>query len=237
MVCIAAVFAARPIAAAWYDDRGNVALSQGLRAQAAADFERGLSFAPASRLLAEDLGRARLDGDPAEALADFVRADCGDPCTAERGDAEVRLGRADAAAADFLAAKAAGRLGETVTRMAAAGRYRDAIALESALIDHLDPLFDQADIAAAHARVGELETKAAEEEPHAAAELRRSAIASFGAASRLAPLNEGYLLSLGYAQLQWGDHAAARRAFLRVLELHPTQADAVRGLARLGADP
>jgi tetratricopeptide (TPR) repeat protein len=232
----AALIAARPVAASWCDDRGNVALAQGMTAQAAIWFQRGLSIEPASRLLREDLGRAILTADPAAALDDFSRADCGEPCTAERGDAEARLGRADAAVADYLAGKAATRLGDTVGRMAAAGRYRDAIALEQALIDHLDPMLDQADIAAADARVGALEVTAAKSDARDATALRRSAIASFATASRLAPLNEGYLLSLGYAQMQWGDRKAARRAFERVLELHPTQADAERGLDRLGPD-
>ncbi len=155
---------------------------------------------------------------------------------AERGDAEARIGRADAAAADYLAAKAATRLGDAVGRMAGAGRYSDAIALEQALIAHLDPVLDQADIAAVNARIGALEVTAAKNDPRGAPALRRSAITSFASASRLAPLNEGYLLSLGYAQMQWGDRKAARRAFERVLELHPTQADAESGLDRLGPD-
>jgi Flp pilus assembly protein TadD len=77
---------------------------------------------------------------------------------------------------------------------------------------------------------------AAKSDARDAAALRRSAITSFETASRFAPLNEGYLLSLGYAQMQWGDRTAARRAFERVLQLHPTQADAESGLDRLGPD-
>jgi tetratricopeptide (TPR) repeat protein len=230
------LIAVRPVAASWCDDRGNVALAQGMTAQAAIWFQRGLSIEPSSHLLREDLGRALLMADPAAALDDLTRADCGEPCTAERGDAEARLGRPDAAAADYLAAKAATRLGDTAGRMAAAGRYSDAIGLERALIDHLDPVLDQADIAAAHARIGALEVTAAKSDPGEASALRRSAISSFTTASRLAPLNEGYLLSLGYAQMQWGDRKAARRTFERVLELHPTQADAESGLDRLGPD-
>lgn len=230
------MIAARPVAASWCDDRGNVALAQGLTAQASLWFQRGLSIEPASRLLREDLGRSILTADPVAALDDFTRADCGEPCMAERGDAEARIGRADAAAADYLAAKAATRLGDAVGRMAGAGRYSDAIALEQALIAHLDPVLDQADIAAVNARIGALEVTAAKNDPRGAPALRRSAITSFASASRLAPLNEGYLLSLGYAQMQWGDRKAARRAFERVLELHPTQADAESGLDRLGPD-
>jgi len=230
----AALIAARPVAASWCDDRGNVELARGSNVQAVIWFQRGLSIEPASRLLREDLGRAVLVSDPTAALDDFSRADCGEPCLAERGDAEARLGRANAAVADYLAAKAATRLGDTVGRMADAGHFDAAIALEQALIDHLDPLLEQADIAAADARVGALEVTAAKSDPRDASRRHHAAIAAFAAANRLAPLNEGYLLSLGYAQMQWGDRKAARRAFERVLELHPTQADAESGLDRLG---
>jgi tetratricopeptide (TPR) repeat protein len=242
MVAAAAIAAAaalifwRPLAAWWCDDRGNVALVQGDRVRAMAWFERGLSFAPRSMLLLEDRGRARLEEDPAGALADFTAAGCGQACTAERGDAEARLGRAGAAVADFLAAKAAGRIAETVAGMAAAHRYADALALERALIYRLDPLLDQADIAAALAQVGDLDVKAAESDPLLSAAYRRDAIKAFAAASRLAPLNEGYLLSLAYSEMQWGDRREARRAFERELSLHPTQSDAERGLDILGKE-
>ncbi|HEV2878986.1 MAG TPA: hypothetical protein VGW96_05325, partial [Candidatus Eremiobacteraceae bacterium] len=49
----------------------------------------------------------------------------------------------------------------------------------------------------------------------------------------LAPYNEGYLLSYAFAQLQWGDADAARRAFERLLQLHPHQSDAESALAHL----
>jgi tetratricopeptide (TPR) repeat protein len=184
-------------------------------------------------VLLEDRGRARLDDDPAGALADFSKADCGQPCTAERGDAEARLGLAGAAVRDYLAAQAAARISLTVAGLAARHRYDNALAIERALIKGLDPVLDQADIAAAEAQVGDLDVKAAQHNAARSAAYRRDAIRAFAVANRLAPLNEGYLLSLGYSQMQWGDRRAARRAFERELELHPTQPDAERGLALL----
>lgn len=233
---IAAALLWRPLAAWWCDDRGNIALARGDRANALAWFQRGLTSSPASRVLLEDRGRARLDEDPVGALADFTASDCGEPCVAERGDAEVRLGRAGDAVRDFLAAHAAGRISTTVDGLAAQHRYDEALAIERALIRGLDPLLDQADIAAAEAQVGDLDVDAAKVDASRRATYRRDAIQSFAAASRLAPLNEGYLLSLGYSQMQWGDRRAARRAFERELELHPTQPDAERGLALLGKE-
>jgi tetratricopeptide (TPR) repeat protein len=232
----AAVLLWRPLASLWCDDRGNIMLARGDNASALAWFDRGLVFAPASRVLLEDRGRARLDSDPTAALMDFSAADCGQPCIAERGDAEVRLGLAAAAVRDYLAAHAAERIATTVDGLAAHHRYDDALAIERALIKGLDPLLDQADIAAAQAQVGNLDVKAAKANAARSAAYRHDAIAAFAAAHRLAPLNEGYLLSLGYSQLQWGDRREARRAFERELELHPTQADAERGLALLGKE-
>jgi tetratricopeptide (TPR) repeat protein len=233
---VAALVFWRPLAGWWCDDRGNVMLARGDRASARAWFERGLELAPASRVLLEDRGRARLDDDPAGALADFIKADCGQPCIAERGDAEVRLGRAGAAVSDFLAAHAAGRISTTVAGLAARHRFTDALALARALITELDPVLDQADIAAAQAQVGNLDVQAAKFDAGRRSAYRRDAIRAFGAANRLAPLNEGYLLSLGYSLLQWGDRREARRAFERELELHPTQPDAERGLTLLGKE-
>jgi tetratricopeptide (TPR) repeat protein len=226
----------RPIAAWWCDDRGNIMLARGDSSSALTWFERGLVYTPGSRVLLEDRGRARLDADPGGALTDFTAADCGQPCIAERGDAEVRLGLADAAVRDYLAAHAAERITTTVDGLAARHRFDEALAIERALIKGLDPLLDEADIAAAEAHVGDLDVKAAKADLARSAAYRRDAIAAFAAAHRLAPLNEGYLLSLGYSQLQWGDRREARRAFERELELHPTQADAERGLALLGKE-
>src|SRR5450755_2974710 len=70
----------RPFAAWWCDDRGNIALARGDRASALVLFQRGLTFTPASSVLLEDRGRARLDDDPSSALADFTASDCGQPC-------------------------------------------------------------------------------------------------------------------------------------------------------------
>ena len=232
----AAVLLWRPVAAWWCDDRGNVVLARGDRAHALTWFERGLRYAPDSRILLEDRGRARLGDDPAGALEDFTAADCGQPCVAERGDAEVRLGLAAAAVRDYLAAHAAERISATVAGLAARHRYEEALDIERALIKGLDPLLDQADIAAAEAHVGDLDVKAAQHDRARSAAYRRDAIVSFAAANKLAPLNEGYLLSLGYSQLQWGDKRQARRAFEHELELHPTQPDAIRGLALLGKE-
>lgn len=231
-----AALAWRPLVAWWCDDRGNIMLARGDSGSALAWFERGLTYAPASRVLLEDRGRARLDDDPAGALTDFSAADCGQPCIAERGDAEVRLGLASAAVRDYLAAHAAERITTTVDGLAARHRFDEALAIERALIKGLDPLLDQADIAAANAQVGDLDVKAAKSDGTRSAAYRRDAIREFAAAHRLAPLNEGYLLSLGYSELQWGDRREARRAFERELELHPTQADAERGLALLGKE-
>ena len=235
-VVLAVTFLWRPLAAWWCDDRGNIALARGDTANALAWFQRGLTFAPGSSVLLEDRGRARLDDDAAGAVADFTASDCGQPCVAERGDAEVRLGRAGDAVRDYLAAHAAGRITTTVAGLSAQHRYVEALAIERALIRGLDPLLDQADIAAAEAQVGDLDVRAAKGDVAHRSQYRRDAIRAFGAANRLAPLNEGYLLSLGYSQMQWGDRREARRAFERELELHPTQPDAERGLALLGKE-
>jgi tetratricopeptide (TPR) repeat protein len=235
-IVLAAAFLWRPLAAWWCDDRGNIALARGDRASARAWFQRGLTYAPASSVLLEDRGRASLDEDPSAAMADFTASDCGEPCIAERGDAEVRLGRAGDAVRDYLAAHAAGRITTTVAGLSAQHRYDEALAIEHALIRGLDPVLDQADIAAAEAQVGDLDVSAAKVDAIRRTAYRRDAIKAFATANRLAPLNEGYLLSLGYSQMQWGDRREARRAFERELELHPTQPDAERGLALLGKE-
>jgi len=102
----------------------------------------------------------------------------------------------------------------------------------------------EADVATAYAAIGELDERAATATPaavgpasEAARRYRADAIRSFARASQLAPFNEGYLLSLGFAESAWGDRRAARAAFDRVLDLHPHQPDAERGLAQLGPLP
>jgi len=231
----AAAIAWRSVAAWWFDDIGNLALARGDAPRALAFFERGLALRPDSRLLLEDRGRALLDSDPAAALRSFEEARCGAPCTAEMGDAEARLGNADAAVADYLDAKAAIRLAAAVDRIAAGGGYDEAIALEQALTQRLgDSILLRADLAATYAKIGDLSIGAAINTPARAAEYHRAAIAAYDRASGLAPFNEGYLLSYATAQAKWGDKRAAKAAFHRVLSLHPHQVDAERALAALG---
>ena len=230
-----AMLAWRPLAAWWYDDLGNLALAKGDDVRALALFERGLALRPGSRLLLEDRGRALLARDPAAALRDFQSAACGPPCIAEMGDAQARLGNADAAVADYLDAKAAVRLAAAVDRIAAAGDYDEALALERALIQRLgDDILLRADLAATYAKIGDLSLGAALKTPARAAEYRRAAITAYDRASGLAPFNEGYLLSYATAQAAWGDKRSAKAAFHRVLALHPHQADAEAALAALG---
>jgi len=193
-----------------------------------------LRLAPHSSLLLEDRGRALLDSDPAAALADFKAAACGAACTAEMGDAEARLGDAGAAVADYLQANAAIRLAAMEDRIAATGRYDDAIALETALAQRLSGnVLLRADLAAAYAKIGRLSAQAGIALPERAGEYHRRAIASFKRATEIAPFNEGYLLSYATAQMDWGDKDAARAAFEHVLALHPHQADAEAALAQL----
>ena len=232
------VVAWRPLAGWWFDDIGNLALGRGDTARARALFERGLMYAPGSHLLREDHGRALLDTDPAAALRDFNQAACGPPCVAEAGDAEARLGHMDAAVADYLIAKAANRLAAAVDAMAAAGKFDEAIALETALSQRLgDNVLLRADLAASQARIGKFEELAAAATPLRAAQYRARAIAAYERAASLAPFNEGYLLSLGFAQMQWGDRRAARDAFAKVLAHHPHQADAEKALEQLNVQP
>jgi len=235
VVLVAGAIAGRSIAAWWFDDIGNLALARGDSSGALALFERGLVLKPDSRLLLEDRGRALLDRDPAAALRSFEQARCGPPCIAEMGDAEARLGNADAAVADYLDAKAAVRLAAVVDRIAASGGYEEAIALEQALTQRLgDSILLRADLAATYAKIGDLSIGAALNTPARAAEYHRAAIAAYDRASGLAPYNEGYLLSYATAQAKWGDKRAAKSAFHRVLALHPHQVDAERALAALG---
>ena len=235
IVLFAAALGWRLFGAWWLDDVGNLALARGDDQRALALFERGLELDPGSRLLLEDRGRALLDRDPAAALRSFAQARCGAPCTAEMGDAELRLGDPDAAVADYLDAKAAVRLASAVDRIAANGNYDEAIALEQALTQRLgDSILLRADLAATYAKIGDLAMGAAVAPPARADDYRRAAIAAYDRATGLAPFNEGYLLSYATAQAHWGDKRAAKAAFHRVLALHPHQADAERALAALG---
>ncbi len=232
------VLAWRPLAAWWFDDLGNLALAKGDAAGAQSWFDRGLALTPHSRLLLEDRGRALLDSDPAEALRDFQASACGAACIAEMGDAQARLGNADAAVADYLQANAAVRLAAMEDRIAQTGRYDEAIALETALVQRLGgDMLLRADLAAAYAKIGKLSAAASYAKPQAADGYRRRAIASFKRATEIAPFNEGYLLSYASAQKDWGDKNAAREAYMRVLSLHPHQADAEQALSELGVAP
>ena len=228
----------RQFVAWWYDDIGNIALARADTVRARDLFEKGLALAPASRLLREDRGRALLDEDPAAALRDFTQAACGAPCIAEAGDAQARLGNMDAAVADYLNAKAANRLAAAVDNMAAAGKFDEAIALETALSQRLgDDILLRADLAASQARIGKFAEAAAYANPARATAYRARAIDAYARASALAPFNEGYLLSLGFAQMNWGDKRAARDTFAKVLAHHPHQADAEQALQRLKLPP
>jgi len=237
LIAVAVALLWRPAAAWWCLDVGNLAYMRGDRASAASDFVQGLRLEPDWRALLEDHGRAVLDAEPAVALSDFKSADCGEPCTAEAGDAESRLGHFDDAVNDYLAAHAVERVGGAVDRLAGQQRFDDAIALERALASRLgNGMLAQADVASADYIIGGLDNRAAKasRDRAKAAAYHTDAIRSFKRASQLAPFNEGYLLSLGFAEAAWGDKREARVAFEKVLDLHPHESDAERGLAELG---
>jgi tetratricopeptide (TPR) repeat protein len=224
----------RPLTAWWQDEAGNRALLRGERADALAWFDRALVLEPHWSLLHEDRGRALLESDPSAALREFDRAACGAPCLAEAGDALARLGKPDEAIDRYIGAKAVSRVSDIALSLAERGEYDAAAALVSDLIRRLrDNFLERADLASAYATLGKVELGAATAQPKKARELRRVAIAAYASASRLAPYNEGYLLSYAFAQMQWGDADAARHAFERLLQLHPHQSDAESALAHL----
>jgi len=229
-------FGARPLRAWWFDDVGNLAYARGDLDAARLSFDRGLALEPSWHVLLEDRGRAELDRDPGSALADLLAADCGSPCVAEEGDAQSRLGRPQAAVDDYLAAHAVDRVAAAAERLAALHHFDEAIALEADLTQTLGTgMLVQADLAASYAELGGLNARAAAATPARAKRYGHAAIDAYRRAAALAPFNEGYLLSLGFADLQWGDRRGARAAFERVLDLHPRETDAERGLARLGS--
>ncbi|MBV8366455.1 MAG: hypothetical protein JO194_08125, partial [Candidatus Eremiobacteraeota bacterium] len=121
VVLVTLAVGGRWLAAWWLDDLGNLRLSKGDADGAVVLFDRGLRYAPHSRLLLEDRGRALLDSDPAMALQNFKAAACGAACTAEMGDAEVRLGDPASAVADYLQANAAVRLAAMEDSIASTG--------------------------------------------------------------------------------------------------------------------
>jgi tetratricopeptide (TPR) repeat protein len=224
----------RPFTAWWGDTAGNRALLRGERAPALAWFDWALTREPNWAFLHEDRGRALLDSDPRDALREFDRAACGAPCLAEAGDALARLGKPDEAIDRYISAKAVSRVSDIALSLADRGEYDAAAALVSELIRRLrDNFLERADLASAYATLGKVDLAAATAQPEKARSLRRTAIAAYTSASRLAPYNEGYLLSYAFAQMQWGDADAARHAFERLLQLHPHQSDAESALAHL----
>ena len=239
VVLCAAVFivlAWRPLGAWYADDLGNLALFKGDQPSARAWFADGLRQEPHWSLLHEDMGRALLKRDPAAALNEFRVAACGPPCVAEEGDALLGLGHLNEAISRYIAAKAVVRLSARAQELAIQGRYGQAIALEQALIARLhDNFLERAELASAYASLGSLQSQAPAQQAANVLPLRHAAIRSLQVASALAPFNESYLLQYAYAQLQWGDRAAARDAFQRLLRLHPHQREAEKALAQLAA--
>ena|GEM_PF-1458367 len=241
VVALAVVAAAavgwRAIGAAWFDDFGNVFLLHGDLGSALRLFDRGIALEPRSSVLLEDRGRAELSTDPAAALRDFRAADCGSPCMAGEGEALDRLGKRRGAEQLLVRAKAIADVARRVDALTRQGRFDEALTLERALAAQFShDAVDQADLATTDWQIGQLEATISGERPERAAAYRKDAIAMYGRASSLAPYNESYLLSLGFAELDWGDRAAAKRVFLRLLELHPHQSDAERALKRLDSD-
>ncbi len=226
----------RPLAAWWGDDAGNRALARGQNIRARGWFDWSLGLEPAWSLLHEDRGRVLAQTNPVEALAEFDQARCGPPCDAEAGDALVRLGRLDEAIDRYIRARATTRVTGIALELAQEGRYDAAMALVHDFIGRLHQGFlERADMASAYATLGSIQLEAAASRPAAARALRTQAINSYAQASNLAPLNEGYLLSYAFAQMRWGDAAGARRAFDRLLEIHPHQPDAEAALSRLAS--
>ncbi|MBC5805166.1 MAG: hypothetical protein DLM53_01865 [Candidatus Eremiobacter antarcticus] len=219
-------------------DLGNIALLEGRRPDALRWFDRGLRSEPGWNSLHEDRGRALLHSDPQLALAEFKIANCGAPCIAQEGDALVRLGKFDAALDRYMQVKAVARIGLQAQRIAAEGRYEEAGAIERALIARLsDPFYERADLARAYEMLGQLEGAAAATHPTEARRHGEASARAFATASTLAPFNEGYQLSYGFAELKYGSRSAAVKAFRRVLELHPHQADAESALKSIAASP
>lgn len=235
---VAAAFLWRPLAALSCDNFGNLALAKGDEGLALDWFNRGVALSPQSRVLLEDRGKALLRTDPLRALADFQAANCGATCLQGEGDAHMDLGDFDAATHDYIAARSVTRLTYAISRLARAGRFDDAISAERALAARFsDNALDQAELARAMWQIGRLEELAAYNRPPFAKRYRVDAIRVLTRAAAIAPYNEGYLLELGHAEMQWGDRGVARRTFERLLELHPHQSDAERALQQLNARP
>jgi tetratricopeptide (TPR) repeat protein len=234
VIAIVLTVAWRPLRAWWADDAGNRALLQGRPIDAQDWFDAGLRYEPNWSLLHEDRGRALLGRNPAAALAEFERAACGAPCSAEEGDALAALGKPQEALDRYLAAKAVSRVSDSALRLVSQRRFDEALALERDLIHRLDDTFvEQANLARSYAALGKIENSTAWARPHDARAHIRQAVAAFATATRLAPYNEGYLLSYAFSQLRYGDIDGARRSLKRLLELHPLQPDAEAALAHI----
>ena len=234
IVAAAVIVGWRPLAALACDNLGNIAFAKGADAKAVAWFDRGLAYEPMWPLLLEDRGRARLDAQPRDALADFTRAACGSPCWEGAGDSHLRLGDVRAAIDDFVRARALAKLDEIARQLTASGDFGAAIAAERDLAAQFSQSLDQAQLAQTLWQIGRIEEMAGWSRPKRARAYRASAIAAYARAADLAPLNESYLLSYGMSEMQWGEKSSARRAFERLLQLHPHQIDAERALRRLG---
>ena len=227
----------RPLAASESDALGNRVLLRGDHTRALEWFDRSLRLEPAWPLLYEDRGRALATSDPAAAIVEFTRADCGAPCDAQIGDAFVRLGKPADAIDHYLRARAVGRVSAMALELVQAKKVDDAVALERALIARLhDGFLERADVASAYATLGTIQADAASFQPRDATLRRRQAALAFAAAVQRAPFNEGYLLSYASALAQEGETTAARQTYDRVLTLHPGEPHAQAALAALGGE-
>jgi tetratricopeptide (TPR) repeat protein len=238
LLAVAAAGAWRPLVAWWDDDAGNRALARGQTEKALSWFDRSLRWEPRWRLLHEDRGRALQASDPAAAVAEFDYAGCGAPCDAEAGDALLRMGKVDEAVDRYVRAHAAERVFSAARDLARTGHDDAAMGLVRLLIAQLhDNFLERSDLASSYAALGSLELEAAGPKPRLASALRAQAIADFARASRLSPFNEGYLLSYASAEERFGDRRAARRAYERILQLHPGEPNAQEALRALHDAP
>jgi tetratricopeptide (TPR) repeat protein len=238
LVAVAVFLAFRPLQAWWLDDAGNRALLRGDGQTAVAWFASAVQREPDWSFLHEDLGRGVLSTDPERALAEFERANCGSACVAEEGDALAALGRTSDAIDRYIEARAVAKVDAIAAQLVAAKRYDAALAIESKLVARLhDDFVDRADRAAAYAQIGKIEIVAATQAGAGAAARRHAqdGLVALARASDLAPLNEDYLLSDGFAQMRFGSAEQARRIFERLLQIDPSQQDAQRALRMLSA--
>jgi len=238
LVAAALLLAFRPLGAWWSDDEGNRALLQGDNLKAVERFASAERREPDWAFVHEDLGRAVLDTDPARALAEFERANCGSACIGEEGDALFALGRTGDAIDRYIQARAVAKVAAIATQLVASKRYDAALSIESELVARLhDDFVDRSDLAAAYAQIGKIEIAAATQAGTgvAARQHAQAGLTALARATALAPLNEDYLLAEGFAQLRFGSVAQARRIFERLLQIDPSQQDAQRALRMLPA--